>query len=195
MYTVDDFAYHDDMIFWGVMGYFEKTVIPHKVQVYVAGLELLHNPNLKQLFNSINQDEFLDNLFVHDLSKFSAAEAFGYATYNRETGNGKEGFEKAWHHHKMHNPHHPEYWLNPNRDGIIEPIAMPTIYALEMVADWIGAGKTYGKSLEEWLPGNLHTFNFGPSSPCIMEIMDALGILATYYHSNGRIKVNEKATI
>ena len=67
-------------------------------------------------------------------------------------------FEKAWHHHKQNNPHHPEYWLNPNRSGILDVLPMPKIYVLEMIADWIGAGKTYGSTLEEWLPSNLHKF-------------------------------------
>lgn len=157
-YTVEDFAFADDSYYWGVFGYFEKVVIPHKIAVYQAGVELAWQQWFKDL--RIEKDVFLENLWLHDLSKFSANESFGYACYNRETGSGKEGFESAWHHHKMNNPHHPEYWLNPNRSGELEVMPMHDIYLVEMIADWIGAGKTYGSTLEEWLPKNIGKFKF-----------------------------------
>lgn len=183
-YTVDDFAYHDDMVYWGVMDYFKDVVIPHKVAVYVAGLELLNHKKFKGWDE--DKDLFMDNLFMHDISKFSANEVFGYAMYNRETGVGKAGFEKAWHHHKMHNPHHPEYWLNPNKMGIPEPIAMEPIYVLEMLADWIGAGRTYGSSLEEWLPQNLNKFWFGGAITVVQRVLENLGI-NTWIHAGSRL--------
>lgn len=132
-YIVEDFAYSDDWYYWGIIKYFTDTVIPHKIAVYKAGEELI----AKEWFHlyKIDAEQFRDNLWLHDLSKFSANEAFGYAMYNRETGSGKEGFEAAWHHHKMNNPHHPEYWLNPNREGKLEYVPMPEICAMEMIAD------------------------------------------------------------
>jgi len=159
-FVVEDQSYGDDMYYWGVLKYFQETVVPHKIAVYQAGVELLKNKELGLYLPSGDRELFLRNLWIHDMSKFSADEAFGYALYNRKTGSGKEGFERSWHHHKMNNPHHPEHWLNPNRSGILEPLTMPHIYVFEMIADWIGAGKTYGSTLEEWLPKNIDKFVF-----------------------------------
>ena len=175
-YTVEDFAYSDDMYYWGVLKYFQEKVIPHKIAVYKAGLELSRQSWFSNYLKSQEEEDFLYNLWLHDISKFSANEAFGYAMYNFKTGSGKEAFEKSWHHHKMNNPHHPEYWLNPNRSGNLEPIPMPPMYIMEMIADWIGAGKTYGSSLEEWLPTNLPKFKFGAAKSMVQNILEDIGI-------------------
>ncbi len=159
-FTVDDFAYHDDMYYFGIMKYFNEVVIPHKIAVYEAGMDIDEKLLSSNLLSQSERQEFHTNLWIHDLSKFSAKEAFGYAMYNRKTGHGKEEFELAWHHHKMNNPHHPEYWLNPNRSGELEALPMPQIYICEMVADWMGASKVYGGTMEKWLPENLPKFKF-----------------------------------
>lgn len=158
-HTVECFDYSDDSKYWAVIEYFRSVVVPHKIEVYKAGVGLLEAEVFAKAIVS-NKDEYLKNLWLHDLSKFSANEAMGYAFYNRKTESGKELFELAWHHHKMNNPHHPEYWLNPKKDGTLEPIRMPNIYIVEMIADWIGAGKVYGSSLKDWLPGNVGKFLF-----------------------------------
>jgi len=159
-YTVDDFAYHDDMVYWGIIKYMETTIIPHKIAVYRAGYELLQQPWFQDL--RINEEQYLDNLWTHDISKFCAEEIFGYAwrDWKNPDGPTKRAFTLAWHHHKLHNPHHPEYWHNTKREGKLDPLPMPAIYVAEMVADWIGAGKSYGKSIEDWLPDNLNKFHW-----------------------------------
>ena len=53
---------------------------------------------------------------------------------------------------------------------------MPKIYVAEMVADWTGAGRTYGSTLEEWLPKNIDSFLFHPSTAiCLHGILFNLG--------------------
>lgn len=189
-FTIDDFAYHDDWYYFGIVEYFRKTVVPHKIAVYEAGMDLLSKKWIDN-YLQFDQDkgQFQKNLWLHDLSKFSANEAFGYAMYDFKNPNekSKPAFEAAWHHHKMNNPHHPEYWLNPNRSGELEPITMPPIYAIEMVADWMGAGKTYGSSLEDWLPNNLHKFKFGINKSLIKNILEDLGI-QTWIHEGNVLK-------
>lgn len=177
-HTVDDFSYHDDWYYFGITGYMNKVVIPHKIAVYNAGMKLLANPLIEKELSTQCREDFKYNLWIHDLSKFSANEVFGYAMYNRETGSGKDQFEKAWHHHKMHNPHHPEYWLNPNRSGELEPMPIPNIYILEMIADWMGASETYGTPLEEWAKKNLSKFKFSNRSKIAELIKDFAGINA-----------------
>jgi len=152
-FTVEAFFYADDVNYFQIAQYFQKAVIPHKIAVYQAGLEMSRKEWFKE-----NKEQFLYNLWVHDMSKFSANESYGYAMHDFKSNAPDILFERAWLHHKNHNEHHPEYWLNPNKEGVLSPMEMPTIYVLEMIADWIGAGAVYGSSLEEWLPKNLHKF-------------------------------------
>lgn len=89
---------------------------------------------------------------THDLSKFSPVEFWESVRY----WDGKSspiprckadrGYSLAWQHHKGRNPHHYEYWVdNLDRGGVA--IKMPWLDLLEMVADYLGAGRAYqGKS-------------------------------------------------
>lgn len=142
------------------VAYIKDVIIPHKIEVFKAGVSILKNQQILNQLSPSDAAKFNSNLYLHDISKMSSDELFAYATYDRKSGKGKKGFDRAWHHHKMNNLHHPEYWLNPNKSGELEVLEMPILYTIEMVADWIGAGKTYGSSLAEWLPENLHKFIF-----------------------------------
>ena len=68
----------------------------------------------------------------------------------------KQGYSKAWLHHKGRNKHHSEYWIDENAPDKT-PI-IPYKYAAEMVCDKLAAGMVYqGKNftkeyeLEYWL--------------------------------------------
>ncbi len=92
---------------------------------------------------------------LHDLSKFSLVEFFESVKYY----NGSEspikvckrqtGKSLAWLHHKAHNKHHWEYWVDDLTHGG-RGIEMPYKYALEMAIDIISASKTYNKN--NWKP-------------------------------------------
>jgi len=90
---------------------------------------------------------------VHDLSKYSLSEFIEYAQYYNgeispvDKAKQEKGYCNAWMHHKGRNPHHYEYWID-NLDGGGVPLLMPYKYAMEMVCDYIGAGKVYNK--EKW---------------------------------------------
>ena len=43
-----------------------------------------------------------------------------------------------------HNPHHWEYWIDYGENGEIIAQKTPWKYVIEMICDWIGAGKVYG---------------------------------------------------
>lgn len=85
---------------------------------------------------------------VHDLSKFSPVEFWESVRYF----DGKvspivickrhKGYSLAWQHHKGHNSHHYEYWVD-RLDGGGVPLQMPWKDVLELVADYCGAGKAY----------------------------------------------------
>lgn len=161
-YVYESPMFGDDTNYWAVHEYFEKNVLPHKIHVFNAGMELAKNDWFLQFIGE-SMESWVDNLWLHDLSKFSANESFGYAFYKfgqENPGSTQRVFDAAWLHHKNHNEHHPEYWIDRNREGRASLLPMPKIYIAEMVADWIGAGRTYGSTIEEWLPKNLHLFIF-----------------------------------
>lgn len=93
---------------------------------------------------------------THDLSKFSITEFISSAKYFQgdrspiAAEKAAIGYSAAWLHHKGHNKHHWEYWTDFGRDGRIKTIKIPKKYVVEMVCDWVGAGKAY--SQEKWTP-------------------------------------------
>lgn len=84
----------------------------------------------------------------HDLSKFHPIEFFESIKYYSKDSSpiprckADKGYSLAWQHHKGHNDHHYEYWVD-NLDSGGTPIEMPENCVLEMVADWMAAGKAY----------------------------------------------------
>lgn len=85
---------------------------------------------------------------VHDLSKFHPIEFLESIKYYTGTSSPineckkDKGYSLAWQHHKGHNSHHYEYWID-HLDTGGEPIKMPKDDLKELICDWIGAGKTY----------------------------------------------------
>lgn len=118
-------------------------------------------------------------ILLHDMSKFHPKEFFGYARQFYRDGQDQLGFSKAWLHHQNVNDHHPEYFImrgyhkkmdkepeyfepiffevSLTATGKMAKIKMPEVCMREMVADWIGAGITYGGTADmtEWLEKNL----------------------------------------
>lgn len=91
---------------------------------------------------------------IHDLSKFSPVEFLPSAKYFQGDKSPitaqkiAEGYSIAWLHHKGRNRHHWEYWTDFGRGGRVKSAEIPVRYVVEMVCDWIAAGKVYGK--EKW---------------------------------------------
>lgn len=109
----------------------------------------------------------MDQLNRHDQSKWHPIEFESYAL-RFCSGLPKEEtakyYAQGWLHHIHHNPHHWQHWMFPDRfdllgadleNGVVE---MPINYALEMVADWHGAGYVYspeaGWDISVWLSSN-----------------------------------------
>lgn len=88
---------------------------------------------------------------THDLSKYTLAEFIEYAQYYNgdispvDKAKQVKGYCNAWMHHRGHNPHHYEYWIDNLDNGGI-PLIIPYKYAMEMICDYIGAGKVYNPS-------------------------------------------------
>ena len=156
----------DDSVYYGLSTYFDNTVIPHKIAVFKAGFNLwnLLPERVKQFDGGLKWAQIEGQLIEHDLSKFCYHERNGYLFHNFKSKEFDPSFEAAWNHHQKNNLHHPEYWISVNKNGTIFALEMPMNYVFEMVADWIGAGETYGNPLEPWLFGNLWKFLFHPKT-------------------------------
>lgn len=85
---------------------------------------------------------------LHDLSKFSPVEFFESVKYYQgdsspiDACKKANGYSKAWLHHKGRNPHHYEYYID-NFDNGGTPLQMPFKDAVELICDYLGAGKAY----------------------------------------------------
>lgn len=86
---------------------------------------------------------------VHDLSKFSRIEFSPSAKYFQgdkspiEKEKAEKGYSEAWLHHKGCNKHHWEWWTDFGSNGEVIANKIPSKYVIEMICDWIGAGKVY----------------------------------------------------
>lgn len=84
----------------------------------------------------------------HDLSKFSPTEFFESVKYYSgtrspiDTCKEENSYSKAWLHHKGRNKHHYEYWQD-NFDKGGKPLIMPFEDTVEMLCDYLGAGRAY----------------------------------------------------
>ena len=91
---------------------------------------------------------------LHDNSKYSPTEFISGAKYYQgdasliDSEKNAIGYSVAWQHHKGHNPHHWEYWIDNIGSRKNTPIKIPYDYVIEMICDWRGAGKTYSR--DKW---------------------------------------------
>ena len=85
---------------------------------------------------------------LHDLSTFGWYEfSRSVKFYDDDTSplnKEKEilGYSRSYLHHRGRNPHHYEYWVTKLDIGGV-PVKMPKEYALELVCDYLAAGKVY----------------------------------------------------
>lgn len=131
---------------------------------------------------------------MHDMSKFSPTEFWESVKYYQGTRSPidackeDKGYSMAWFHHRGRNKHHWEFWMDDFEKGSI-PKKMPFKYALEMICDYLGAGRAYagkGFTMESeynwWLKkkttAKMHadTFTFACE---IMDHMKEIGIEKT----------------
>lgn len=87
--------------------------------------------------------------FLHDLSKYSPTEFlegvkyFNGAKSPTIEARERQGYSKAWLHHKGRNKHHEEYWVDIRGDNPTPVI--PYKYVVEMICDKLAAGMAYKK--------------------------------------------------
>jgi hypothetical protein len=101
-------------------------------------------------------------LLEHDASKWSMDELPFYARNFFGDKADPEGFVMAWLHHQNYNAHHWEHYVSRSGHQLLGVqidcycLEMPKEYALEMVADWMGASYAYTSSwdMSGWLTKN-----------------------------------------
>lgn len=131
----------------------------------------------------------------HDMSKFSPTEFWESVRYYQgsrspiDACKEENGVSKAWLHHKGRNRHHYEYWQD-NFDKGGEPLQMPYKDAVEMLCDYLGAGRAYmGKNFtykaewQWWLRKNQTNLAMHPSSKEFISC-----VLLNLAHDEKRIK-------
>lgn len=111
-------------------------------------------------------------LAVHDASKWSKEEFGAYAEYFSEGRDESpvdtqqaisDRFAQAWLHHIHWNEHHWQHWMfadgwSPKNSQVENGVLrMPENFALEMIADWMGASYVYTGSwnMSAWLRTNV----------------------------------------
>ena len=69
------------------------------------------------------------------------------------------------------------------------PLPMPGIYVGEMIADWVGASRSYGTNLQEWLSKNLPQFLFHPyTSRLVQSYLSMMGFKV--YNDGQQLSIN-----
>ena len=122
-------------------------ILKHKWFVLVAGMRVGGIP--------------LWRLLVHDWSKLSPSEFFTYRKRYVLNNCPDEEWDRAWLHHVHQDPHHWQHWILDDK-----VLYMPETYVREMVADFLGAGRSYTGSwdIQPWINSESHKFRLHPRS-------------------------------
>lgn len=170
-HVVEDHAYGDDAYGIPLMDWMREKVLPHKIAVYDAGMEMLGIPAIAEKIR--RKEDFIWNLKAHDMSKLCFTELYGYYLkfhpqpfgYMPPSPEQREmAWDEAWNHHQKHNAHHPEHWICLEKNGEPKALEIPEIFVFEMVADWLGASRSYGGYLSDWVPKNIGRFMMHPNT-------------------------------
>lgn len=144
----------------------------------------------------------IEQLSVHDDSKWTHDEFPYYANnFHGDPHNpdAPDGFAGAWLHHVHQNPHHWQYWIFPDgftpRNSNVENgvVQMPPMFALEMIADWMGASMAYTGSwdMQEWLWKNMPKIRVhSKTAEYLRGKLDMLGYADTVYVQKFAHEVN-----
>ena len=102
-----------------------------------------HVDNVKKAYmwlkeHNIIKEDILDQLSLHDASKYTDEEYKAYDDYfyGTKTEKVKKDFDYAWLHHIHENPHHWQHWVLVNDDEGSYALEMPKEFVYEMICDW-----------------------------------------------------------
>ena len=120
---------------------------------------------------------------IHDLSKFSPTEFWESVKYYQggsspiDACKKDKGYSMAWFHHRGRNKHHYEMWVDDFDHGG-HPLLMPYKYAVELICDYLAAGRaymgknfTYKKEYEWWKNKQTDTLAMHPAIQTFVELV------------------------
>lgn len=194
-------SYEEFEITTGIDGqYLKKLEVPFEVADTYYRSVTDHIANVVKCGRKLGVPE--EQLQIHDKSKFSNEEFPHYAMYfhsgidkspldaAEQSGLVSNAFARAWLHHIHHNPHHWQHWIFPDgyspkgsdvESGIVH---MPPSYALEMIADWMGASIAYtgSEDMTQWLYKNMPRISLhSRTADYVRGILDMLGYADTVF--------------
>jgi Family of unknown function (DUF5662) len=133
-----------------------KYVIRHKWFVLLAGWGLAVP---------------LWQLILHDWTKFLPGEWFCYARHfynpdgSRKINVDDLAFDLGWNYHQKRNKHHWQWWVLWKDTGGYDCLEIPARHRLEMLADWMGAGRALGfPDTKGWYLKNYHNIQLHPDT-------------------------------
>lgn len=113
-------------------------------------------------------------LLIHDWSKLTPSEYFGYQRQFFEERKSPAQWAETWLRHQNRNPHHWEFWVTRTARGAGRALPMPEWAVREMVADWMAASRAYEgewpqKGSWRWLNDNFAEIRLHPDSRRMTE--------------------------
>ena len=131
--------------------------------------------------------------FIHDWSKFLPDEWFPYTNYfygtyptldavllSADTGafpvtqeQVAYEFDVAWLKHIHRNKHHWQWYVLREDEGAVKTLPMPEKYLIEMLADWVGAGRALGlkSDTQQWYAEHVGKMQLDSSSRAWLDVM------------------------
>lgn len=136
---------------------YKEYIQNHQLNVARAWAKIKENRDCMNVFlKYINttEDALIESVNEmvrnHDASKFSKEE---FDPYRKnfypmspdEKESNLKAFDKAWEHHYTNNLHHWDWWYKTGQAD-----AMPLLYVIEMICDWLAMSFHFGNSAKEW---------------------------------------------
>jgi hypothetical protein len=108
--------------------------------------------DMRFIWNDLFYNSIGTRICEHDISKLGADELTQYRDWFFPVGEkcDESVFQKAWEHHKAHNPHHWENWTA--RD-FYHPSEWE-VHCVCMVVDWMAMGLKFGDTAQSYYEAN-----------------------------------------
>lgn len=127
----------------------EKAYLAFKKNGNCIALIQKYNGTIMDILRTVS-----NNIHIHDQTKYDEEEFDPYRRYfypidDKEKEDAKEDFDRAWRHHYMSNPHHPEHWAIGK-----DVRKMPLHYIIEMICDWQAMSYKFNNKISKWYEEN-----------------------------------------
>ena len=153
-----------------------------------------HVDNVKKAYfwlkdHNIIKEDILDQLNLHDASKYTEEEykAYDLYFYGTKTEKVKKDFDYAWLHHIHENPHHWQHWVLVNDDEGTYALEMSKEFVYEMICDWWSVSWSKDDPFEifDWYEKNKKKIKLSKNTrKTVEDILDKLEAKLTKVRGN-----------